>query len=356
MHDTRQKFCYTPYFAVFVTILTTFGPNLVNAQTNPSDDDAPRVTAVQRLKIGKLNRELHARINPVAQRDPRYAKYLKAVAKLRRVKDPKELERSFKEFTKNYAGFRDDVLRKARVDVKQYNLRLQKILPRIEITDDGLIKNVESVSLVSPMPSAYQDDSTKWMQNASYLPNPDTTTEFTSFPNKTSYNTCVNQGSTEFNGSGDASAYGETDVNVDDCDKVRASRGVIVNIPSDVNRVRVEIEINQYSLRTWAACWGVVAYADAYASVGIRFHRRASSLSFYKRHAHSESEWSVLGDQSTNKSATNVVLSGTFYPYGAGEYDIQGFARISVDTDGFAASHSFSSIDGMTKMKVTFIR
>jgi len=355
MKIVEQLSTYALYFPILVVVLAVFGSlSLLDAQTNVSDDDMPLITAVQKRKVTNLNRETNARIDRVARRDPRYAAYVKDLAKFKRLKDMKEIERLLPAFTAKYQDFRDDVMRKAKVNVKDYNLKLKKILPRIQLDDNGVMRKAENVSFLRPAPAA-AGNSSPWLQNATYSIGRDTTQVFTSFPNKTTYQTC-SQANTYYNGSGDVESYSHTNVDDNDCEKVRASRGVKVNIPSGVQRVRIEIEIDQYHFYNSIACYGFVAYGYAYTSVGIRFHYRPSSLSFYKRHASGDAEWSVYGTNNSSKTVSNVVLSGTFYPYGAGEYDIQAFARTTVDTDGFAAATADSEIDGISKITVTLER
>lgn len=327
---------------------------LLNAQNSGVfNEDAPIITKTQKRQISRLNREMKARIEPVAKRDPRYAAYLKDFEELKGIKEEDEFIKRSEEFKQIYEKFNTDVLRKAGVNIKSYNLRLKQILPRIKLDNKGMFRQSSEVSQSGPY-NETNDQSVRFM-NASYEPIADTTAVFTAFPNTTTFKDC-DQGKLTFADAKSVESFSETAIDENDCMDVKAARGIVLTVPSATTRkIQVMIELNKSELRTLVSCYGLFAYAYAYSSVGIRLKKRGTSLpAQFIRFRSVESGWSVLGKTRSTKTETSVIMSGTFLSQGEGQYDIQAYVRTAADTDGFAlVFFSSSDVKGMTKITVT---
>ena len=354
MQRTFERYGCIGLSVTFVAVLAILGfVSPVCAQDGEVfNENAPLVTKAQQRRIRNLNREMRAKVEPLAKRDPRYAPYLQDFEELKQIADETEFVKKSEEFKQKYEKFNDDVLRKAGVSIKTYNLRLKQILPRIKLNKQGMILQTSEVSQVDSYNNINDQDI--WYSNTSHNPYADTTAIFTGFPNTTTFKDC-NQGKLTFADAKSLESFSKTSIDDNDCTDVKAARGVIFKVFPQNKKIAVEIELNKSDLRTLVSCYGFFGYAYAYSSVGIRLKKRGTSLpAQFIRFQHVESAWSVFGKTGATRTETGIVMSGTFNSSGEGDYDVQAYVRTVVDTDGFAlVFFSTSEIAGMSKMTVT---
>lgn len=317
------------------------------------NEDAPRMTARQRTQIKNLNAEFKAKFEAAAKRDKRYAQYKADVDELRKIDDAKKFEEKYAAFKNKHAAFQAEILKKAGITERQFNLRLKRIMPRIQLDNKGRIINPKQVTKTS---SADLPDG-GWYQAASYWLR-DETFEITNFSETWSFKDC-DQADITFDSSKEFDIYTTTNVDEPDCDDVKAARGAVINVPAGVKRVRVEITLDKYRVMTYAAAYAFFGYGNAYSAVGIRvrgFIVGSARQTNYWRHKYLESSWSVLGDSTSASTETNARFSCSFIPLVAGQYTIQAYGRITVDTDGFAFAQAHSTVEGLKKIKITFVK
>ena len=111
-------------------------------------------------------------------------------------------------------------------------------------------------------------------------------------------------------------------------------------------------------MRADAECYAFFGYANAYAAVGIRVKGAiVGSLNQvnYFRHKYYDVSWSVLGGDEDWTTETDVRMVRSFIPV-PGEYTIQAYSRVAVDTDGFAGATGFSPVEGLKKIRITFFK
>ena len=259
------------------------------------DEDAPRMTASQRLRIYQLNQEIKSKTESVMKSDPRYARYLADFDQLRKqTRNPDFRERSA-EFKKKYADFQKEMLQKSRIDRRSYNLRLKGIFPELRLDQGGEIVNRK------PKPVAYE--SSKETGSSFFVPvsyvrsRQNDSFETTDFSKKWSYQDC-SQAHITFESGREFLLAGKTGVTEDDCDDIKAARGTVIDVPSGVKRVRIEITLDRYDLATNVATPFLFSYGNSYAAVGIRVNGwilGSSKKTNYFRHNYLDTVWSVMG-------------------------------------------------------------
>ncbi len=183
------------------------------------------------------------------------------------------------------------------------------------------------------------------------------TFEITTFSEKWSFKDCV-QAEILFPTSTEFSTKARTDINDEDCSDVKAARGAVLRVPAGVQRVRVEIFLDQYKLNTGVSV-GFAGYANAYSAVGIRVGGLivgTPNQVNYFRHRYLDTSWSVTGVDDGSITETDVRMQCSFVPLLAADYTIQAYTRVTVDTDGWAYSNSFAQVKGLRKIRVTFVR
>jgi hypothetical protein len=343
---------------IFVTGSAALSP-LVFAQEEEAgmfDEDAPRFTEEQRSQIKRLNEEYQAITDPIARRDGRYPQYLADLEELNNIRDPRIFAEKYAAFQTNWEDFQREVLRAAGVTERDYNLRLQQILPHLRLDEEGRIINDKSepapAGLKVPKRGAYRKDSVYFLKAT------EQTFETTDFSQKWSIKDC-SQADVEFPTSKSFRVSGLTDIMDADCDDVKAARGTIINVPSGVKKVRVEIFLDKYRIASHAIAYGYFAYANAYSAVGIRvkgFIANSAKQTNYFRHKYRDVSWSVLGDDEATVEETDVRMVCSFIPLVPGDFHIQAYGRIAVDTDGFGLAQATSDVTGLQKMKITFFK
>jgi len=343
--------------AVILLTVTAADASAQDAQL--VDETSPRITRSQRLQIKRLNEGLNAKLKLRLQRNPRYREYAAEASEISRIKDEAEQKRRVEELQKKYADLRDEILKVAGTSVRSYNRRLKQILPRIQLDDSGMIVNRKPLRNIRSSSSTDVLAKTGF-QNAEYnfSPNADTTLEITEFPDTWSFKDC-RQGTVTFDSSTEFSTRAQTDLSEEDCNDVKAARGAVVNVPAGTRTVRVEITVDKSFISGFAAPWGYIAYASAYSAVGIRvvgFIVGSSKRVNYFRHDFIDIYWSVLGADDATVEETNATYRCTFKPLVPGEFRIQAYGRSTADTDGLAVANSASSVEGMKKIKITFVR
>jgi len=320
------------------------------------DEDAPRFTEEQRAAIERLNDEFNAIVEPVFRRDRRYPQYLADLEELKRITDPRVFAEKTAAFEANWSAFQLEVMRIAGVTERDYNLRLQKILPHLRLDENGRIINGDPDTRLARSNrrklGAFQKDPVFFLKAT------EQTFETTDFSEKWSFKDCV-QAIVEFPTSKSFDVTAGTDMFEQDCEDVKAARGTIINVPSGVIKVKVEIFLDEYTLRAHAAAYGIFGYANAYAAVGIRVRGMiagSSKLVNYFRHKYYDVSWSVFGHDLEWTSETGVRMVKSFIPITPGEYTIQAYSRVAVDSDGFAYSGTHSGVEGLKKIRVTFFK
>jgi len=320
------------------------------------DEDAPRLTDEQRSQINRLNQEFQAITDPIARRDRRYPQYAADLEELPKIDDPRLFAEKYAAFRVNYDDFQREVLRLAGITERDYNLRLQQILPHLRLDEEGRIVNEGSeparARLDQRRPAVFRNETFNFL-NAS-----EETFEKTDFSEKWSVKDCF-WADVEFPSSKSFRVDAETDMLTADCQNVKAARGTIINVPSGVKKVRVEIFMDQYHLKSWVFAYGIFAYGNAYSAVGIRVRGLilgSPNLVNYFRHKYRDISWSVYGDDTVDFTETDARMVCSFTPLMPGEYTIQAYGRVAVDTDGFAISEAASSVGGLEKIRITFFR
>lgn len=346
------------FFAITLLVFAFVGSaTVISAQDNePISEDEPRVTRAQRLKIKRLNEEIKARIDRVSKDDIRLAAYNSDLAGLNKITNPVELKARVTAMNEKYKAFRAEMLQKAGINVKDYNLKLKEILPRIQLDDSGRIINRRHIRTARPVSGHPQ---MSWFQPVSYEPSffMAQTQEITNFQKTWSFKDC-SQARITFDSDKEFEIYASTQINKQDCDDVKAARGAVVSVPAGVKTVKVEITLDKYYLSTWAAPV-VFSYAAAYSAVGIRVRGRivgSVRLTNYFRHSYLDTYWSVIGLDEADEQETDAVFTCSFKPLVPGDFHIQAYGRVTADTDGWAYANGRSDVEGMQKMKVTFVR
>ena len=316
---------------------------------NPVDEDAPRITRQQRLEIRKLNQELRAKFEAVARRDPRYAQYMADFEALDEIEEPEALRKRLADFKNKHAGFREEVLRKAGVDERAYNLRVKKILPQIQLDDKGRIINRK------PIKVSTINENQRLNHPGAGRPAPETF-EITNFSNKWTYKDC-SQAQISLESTDKISVYALTRAQDADCDDVKGARGTVLQVPAGVKSVTIKITLDKYSL--WTSVSTAFGYASTYTAVGIRVKGGiigSAKQTNYWRHKYLDTVWSVMGEDSADIEETGVTMSCTFKPLSAGEYLIQAYGRVATDTDSLAKAKGGAKVSGLKKITVTFTR
>ena len=320
------------------------------------DEDAPRFTAEQRIAITRLNAEFQARVEPVFRSDPRYPQYLAALEELQSTDDPRLFRERNDAFQTAYRDFQRGVLRLAGITERDYNLRLQQILPHLRLDAEGRIVNDHSDPRLTQSnrrrSGKFEKDSVFFLRAS------EETFEITDFSEKWSFKDCF-QGKVEFPTSKSFNFYAKTDFFAEDCDDIKAARGTVINVPSGVDKVKIEIFLDEYLLRADAEAYAIFGYAHAYAAVGIRIKGMIAGSANpvnYFRHKYYDVSWSVLGGDVEYTVETDVRMVKTIIPTVPGEYTIQAYGRGTVDTDGFAGAYTGSDVKGLKKIRITFFR
>ena len=206
------------------------------------DEDAPRFTERQRDAIKQLNAEFQAITDPIARRDPRYPQYIADLEELGRIDDPRLFEEKKAAFETRYGDFQREVLRLAGITERDYNLRLQQILPHLRLNDNGRIINGEPetrfAGLRPPKRGAFRKDSVFFLNATEQI------FEVTDFSEKWSFKDCF-QGKADFPTSKSFETYGRTDWIDEDCEDIKAARGTVINVPSGVKKIKVEIFLDK---------------------------------------------------------------------------------------------------------------
>lgn len=340
----------------FALVVLAFVSSITAQDNDPVNEDEPRITKEQRLEIKRLNEEIKAKIERASKGDARFVAYKKELAGLNKITDPEELKTRVAAINEKYKALRAETLQKAGIKVKDYNLKLKEILPRIQLDDSGRIINRRPVRTARPLSSHPQ---TAWYQPLSYNPpfSRAETQEITNFQKTWSFKDC-SQARITFDSDKEFEIYASTQSNRQDCDDVKAARGAVVSVPAGVKTVKVEITLDKYYLSTWAAPV-VFSYAAAYSAVGIRVRGRivgSVRLTNYFRHNYLDTYWSVIGLDEADEQETDAILTCTFKPLVPGDFHIQAYGRVTADTDGWAYANGRSDVEGMQKMKVTFVR
>ena len=335
-------------------LITLMSALVALSQSVPIDEDAPRLTAAQRLRIHQLNSEIKTRTDAVTRNDPRYARYLADFEGLK--KEGPSFRQKYAAFKSRYADYQKEILRKAGIDRRAYNLRLKAILPHIQLDKAGEIVNPKPARVVRAERSAIDG----FVFTAASFPRVPRDSSFnsTDFSRKWSFQDC-SQASVTFDSSREFSIFAGTTVSEDDCDDVKGARGTVINVPAGVTRVRVEITLDRYSLSTTVATPLLFSYGNSYAAVGIRVNGwivGSAKKTNYFRHKYLDTVWSVAGgDFADAEENGDVILQCSFRPLVPGDYRIQAYGRVWVTTDGLAYSSGFSTVEGLQNMKVTFV-
>jgi hypothetical protein len=323
------------------------------------DEDAPRMTASQRLQLYQINLELKARTEAVMKKDPRYTRYLADYRELDRgVRDDSFRSRAAA-FNKKYGELQKEWLRRSGIDRRLYNLRLKKIFPHLQLNRAGEIVNMRSTrDLISRLNARDESSIVVPAFFAPLLPGrPDTSFETDDFSDTWSYQDC-DQASVTFSALRSFSVFANTSVSEDDCDDVKGARGTVITVPEGVTRVRLEITLNSYRLSTSVVTPLLFSYGNSYAAVGIRVNGwilGSTRRTNYFRHKYIDTVWSVAGGDFADVSESGqVLLRCSFRPLVPGEYRVHVYGRAWATTDGLAASSSSVDVKGLRKVKVTF--
>lgn len=348
--------------SIAATIALFFVAGSVHSQvSNMVDEDAPRMTASQRLQLYRLNQELKAKADAVMKSDARYANYLADFRDLQKQTRSRTFREKAASFERKYEDLQKDMIRKAGIDRRVYNLRLKKIFPQIQLNQAGDIVNPKRQRMAINEPASL--DNVNFIPASfapiAYAQRRDDSFESNDFSVTWSYQDC-SQASVQFDGIRSFEVFANTSVSEDDCDDVKGARGTVIDVPAGVTRVRIEITLNKYSLSTSVVTPLLFSYGNSYAAVGIRvrgFILGSPRITNYFRHNHLDTAWSVAGGDYADASETGeVIMRCSFRPLIPGEYRIQAYGRAWATTDGFAASSSSVDVEGLQKIKVTFTR
>ena len=341
---------------IIVAATAALSPSIFAQEAELFDEDAPRLTEEQRRQITLLNEEFQAITDPIAKRDRRYPQYAADLEELKTITDERLLAEKVAAFRTGYGDFIGEILRLAGITERDYNLRLQQILPHLRLDENGRIINEGSeptrTKLNQPKPAVFRKEPF-FLLNAR-----DETFETTDFSEKWSIADCY-QAKVTFPTSKEFQVNASTQSSKPDCSDVKAARGTTINVPAGVKKVRVEIFLAKYGLFTDASVWTIFGYANAYSAVGIRVRgliAGSAKLTNYFRHKYRDTSWSVFGFDSQSVTETDARMICSFIPVTAGDYQIQAYGRITVDTDGIAHALSSSHVEGLQKMKITFFR
>jgi len=336
-----------------LAVITLLMSSAAHAQSVAVDEDAPRISAAQRLQLYQLNQELKAKLDAVTRNDPRYAHYLADFEQLKKQTGTLSFRETAAAFRNKYADLQKDLLRKSGIDRRAYNLRLKRILPHVQLNTAGEIVNPKQ----SRAAISRQDESTMFIP-ATYSP-PDDTIETHSFLKTWSFQDC-SQAVVRFKEIDEFTIFGNTTASEDDCDDVKGARGATLEVPSGVKSVRVELTLDKYALSTDVVTPLLFSYGNAYAAVGIRVRGwivGSTNQTNYFRHKYLDTVWSVAGGDFANASESgDVILRCSFRPLVPGEYRIFAYGRVWATTDGLAISSGSVVVEGLRKIKVTFRR